>query len=101
MNTSRPLHPGEFIRNVYLTPLGISSAQLAESLDVDASKVTQLLAQKTVVSPEMALRLSAVLGSSAGFWLTMQAQYSLWQAEKEFDLSGLKQILLTSKYQMV
>ena len=90
-----PLHPGEFISNVYLSPLGISDTELAKNLNVDRSTVLQLLAKEIIVTPEMALRLSAVLGSSPGFWLTMQSQYSLWQVEKEFDMSGLRQLLIS------
>lgn len=99
MTMPNPLHPGEFIDNVYLNPLGISAIELAKNLNVDTLTVSQLLAKEIIVTPEMALRLSAVLGSSPSFWLTMQSQYSLWQAEQEFDMSGLKQILLSSNYQ--
>jgi plasmid maintenance system antidote protein VapI len=30
----------------------------------------------------MSLRLSAALGTSPEFWLKMQVQYDLWQAQK-------------------
>ncbi len=90
------MYPGEFIKNVYMKPFNISPTQLAESLNVDRTKVSQLLIGDASVFPEMAVRLSAVLGGSSYFWLSMQSQYSLWQAEQHVDLSKLKQIVFTS-----
>ena len=92
MNMSKPLHPGEFITNVYLKPLGIRYTKLAGNLNVAPSTVEKLLNKEIVVTPEMALRLSAVLGSSAYFWLSMQSHYSLWEAEQTLDVSTLGQV---------
>lgn len=89
MIATSPTHPGEFIADVYLKPLGISNVQLATNLGVTLSTVSSLLAGETELSPDMALRLSAVLGSSAYFWLSMQINYSLWQAEQILDVSTL------------
>ncbi|WP_413730706.1 helix-turn-helix transcriptional regulator [Sodalis sp. RH22] len=41
----------------------------------------------------MALKLSAVLGSSAKFWLNLQDNYSLWVAQKEVDTSQLHRLV--------
>ncbi|MFG6102939.1 HigA family addiction module antitoxin [Leptothoe sp. EHU-05/26/07-4] len=96
MNMSKPLHPGEFITHVYLQPLGIRYTKLAGKLNVDPSTVKKLLNKEIVVTPEMALRLSAVLGSSAYFWLSMQSHYSLWEAEQTLDVSTLGQAFSSS-----
>ncbi|WP_413722420.1 HigA family addiction module antitoxin [Sodalis sp. RH23] len=47
----------------------------------------------SAVSPEMTLKLSAVLGSSAKFWLNLQINYSLWVAQKEVDISQLHRLV--------
>lgn len=75
-----PPHPGEFISEVYLANSPLSVRQLAGKLGVTASTVQRLLSGAHGVSPEMALRLSFVLGRSAESWLAMQAAYDLWQA---------------------
>ena len=62
MTMHNPPHPGEFIRDVYLEPFGISSRQLASSLGVAPSTLSRLLKGDSGISPEMALRLSKVLG---------------------------------------
>lgn len=77
-----PPHPGEFISEVYLVPSGLSARSLAGKLGVTPSTLQRLLNGSHGVSPEMALRLSFVLGRSAESWLSMQHAYDLWQARK-------------------
>ena len=84
-----PPHPGEFIEGVYLEPCGLSIRQVAKRLDVSASTLQRLIAGKSRVSPDMALRLSRVLGRSAESWLTLQDSHDLWQARQRLDLSAL------------
>jgi antitoxin HigA-1 len=91
-----PVHPGEFITSVYLEPLKISGRTLAHKLDVNPSTVNRLLAGKSKVSEEMALRLHVVLGRTPESWLTMQNQYSLWEARQNFDGKKLSPIDLAS-----
>jgi addiction module HigA family antidote len=92
MSMHNPPHPGEFIREVYLTPHGLSVRSLAASLCVSASTVTRIINGYSGISPEMALRLSKALGRSAESWLAMQHNYDLWQAKQTTDLSGVTQI---------
>ncbi|MCG5502209.1 HigA family addiction module antitoxin, partial [Ectothiorhodospira lacustris] len=56
MTMHNPPHPGEFIRQVYLEPFGISSRQLASSLGVSPSTLSRLLKGDSGISPEMSLR---------------------------------------------
>lgn len=87
-----PMHPGEFIKRVYLTPFNIGSNQLARRLQVSRGLVSRLLTGKTDVSPTMALKLSKVLGRSPESWLLMQDNYDLLKARKEIDLSTYESI---------
>lgn len=57
-----PPHPGEFIKEVYLEPSGISSLKVALQLKVSLSSFSRLLKGQRRVSSEMALRLSKCLG---------------------------------------
>lgn len=81
-----PMHPGVFIKRVYLAPFGIASNELARKLQVSNGLISRLLNSKTDVSPAMALKLSKVLGRSPESWLLMQDNYDLCQAKKEIDL---------------
>ena len=90
-----PMHPGTFIKNVYLQPFDVGSNELARKLQVSPGLVSRLLNGKTDVSPAMALKLSKVLGRSPESWLQMQDNYDLWQARKEVDLNKFEAILFT------
>ncbi|WP_235039522.1 HigA family addiction module antitoxin [Vreelandella profundi] len=84
-----PPHPGEFIRDIYLEPFGISSRRLASSLGVSPSTLSRLLKKDSGVSPEMSLRLSKVVGRSPESWLAMQDMYDLWVARSTLNLDDI------------
>lgn len=86
------VHPGEYILEVYLEPLEITRAELADRLGVSTSSVSRLLAEKADVSPEMALRLERVLGRSAESWLAMQSSYNLVHVHEGLELEALRPI---------
>lgn len=89
-----PPHPGEFIREVYLEPLDISSRNVAAKLKVAPSTFARLVNGKSSISPEMALRLSKTLGRSPESWLAMQNNYDLWQLRKHFSLDEIESLEL-------
>jgi antitoxin HigA-1 len=78
-----PPHPGEIISDIYLEPFDLSAREIAKDLQVDASTFSRLVNGKSSVSPDMAIRLSKVLGGSPESWLQMQLNYNLWQAKNE------------------
>lgn len=96
MGMHNPPHPGEFIRELYITPYDISVRKVAESLKVSPSTLNRLLNGESNVSPEMALRLSKALGRSPESWLAMQDQYDLWHARKRVNLKGVKKVKVSA-----
>jgi len=88
----KPLHPGEFIKRVYLEPFEIGSNELARKLQVSSGLISRLLNGKTDISPSMALKLSVVLGRSPESWLLMQDNYNLSKARKEINLDDYEAI---------
>ena len=87
-----PPHPGEFILEVYLKPLGVSYRKLAAKLNVVPSTINRLINGQSNVSSEMALRLSKTLGRSAQSWLAMQNNYNLWQAKQTVNLDEVEKL---------
>jgi addiction module HigA family antidote len=77
-----PPHPGGFITRNYLPHLNISSNELARRLRVSPSTLNRVLNENSAVSPEMAIKLSLVLGRTAESWIAMQSNYDLAQARK-------------------
>jgi len=92
MPMHNPPHPGEFIREVYLDPNGITGRQLAANLGVAPSTLNRVLQGTSGISPEMALRLSKALGRSPESWLTMQDNHDLWQARQIVNLDAVERI---------
>ncbi|WP_219340260.1 HigA family addiction module antitoxin [Spartinivicinus marinus] len=92
-----PIHPGEFIKRVYLDEFDIGSNELARQLHVSSSIISRLLNGKSDVSPAMALKLSKVLGRSPESWLQMQDNYDLWQAKKLVNLDEFTPFDFASK----
>ena len=82
----KPLHPGAFIRRVYLEPFNVGSNQLARQLKVSPGLVSRLLNEKTDISPLMALKLSKVVGRSPVSRLQMQDNYDLLLARLTINL---------------
>ena len=89
-----PPHPGEFISATYINPFNISCRNLARHLDVAASTLNRLIKKQSGISPEMALKLSKVLGRSPESWLNMQDNYDLWQAKKHIKLGNVQKLNL-------
>lgn len=82
-----PPHPGEFIREICLEPLGLTITDAAQKLGVTRKALSELLNGKTGISPLMALRLAKAFNTTPESWLMQQMYYDLWVAKrKEGDL---------------
>ena len=95
MTMYNPPHPGEFIRDVFLTHLSLSRRSIALKLGVSPSTFLRLIKGQSGVSPEMALRLSKGLGRSPESWLAMQDHYDLWHARQTLDIDDVERIPLS------
>lgn len=78
-----PSHPGEVLREDFLKPMGLSQYRLAKALGVPGIRVSEIVNRKRAVTPDTALRLARYLGTSAEFWVGMQATYDLERARDE------------------
>lgn len=78
----RPIHPGEVLREDFLAEYGVSVTALAEAAGVSRQSMNELLREKRAVSPEMALRLGKLFGTSPEFWLNLQRNVDLWDAAR-------------------
>ncbi len=91
-----PPHPGALIYRTYLESFSeVSANMIADQLAVARSTFNRLLNGKSGVSPEMAIRLSKVLGGSAESWLTLQESFDLWNARQLVDTKNLQRIDFT------
>lgn len=66
--------PGETITDL-LEERDWTQSQLADRLGYPAAQVSQLIDGEIEISPETARKLAEILGSTADFWLKLEAIY--------------------------
>jgi antitoxin HigA-1 len=77
------IHPGEILRLEFLEPLDITPYRLSKDLGVAQTRIGEILSEKRSITADTALRLSRYFGNSAQFWLNLQTQYDLRQAQEK------------------
>jgi addiction module HigA family antidote len=71
-------HPGEHLREDYLPEYGLTPGALARAMGLrDRTRIERLVRGAQPVTPDTALRLARVFGTSAEFWMNLQAQHDL------------------------
>ena len=81
----RPTHPGEILREDFMPDYDLTVAGLAKALGVSRQTVNELLRERRALSPEMALRLSRLFGTTPEFWLNLQRSVDLWDAGEAIE----------------
>ena len=87
-----PTHPGEMLLEEFLKPLGMTQLELAERIHVSYPRVNEIIKGKRGVTPDTALRLSKLFGTTAEFWLNGQRNWDLWHAVRSETAGALKRI---------
>lgn len=77
VNGMHAIHPGEILREEFLLRMGLTANALAIALQVHAPRINDVTREKRGISPDTALRLERYFGTSAEFWLGLQADYDL------------------------
>jgi antitoxin HigA-1 len=67
-------HPGRLIA-ADIEALGFSVSEAAKAFGITRQQLHKIIAGKSAISTEMALRLELGIGGSAQSWLKMQAAY--------------------------
>ena len=92
MRMKYPPHPGKGIR-LELEDLGVSIAKAAKALGVSRQQLNNVIAGKSAVSAEMAVRLEKGIGGTADLWLAMQAAHDLAKVVERQDALGVEPIV--------
>lgn len=77
-----PIHPGEILREEFLSPLGLSPYRLAKRLGVPRTRIERIVGGRTGITADTALRLGRAFETTPNFWLNLQANYDLAVAGK-------------------
>lgn len=88
-----PLHPGEMLREEFVTPMGLTANRLALALHVPSTRISEILNERRGITADTALRLERYFNMSAEFWMRLQAQYDLESAQDELRSRIRREVL--------
>lgn len=77
----RVIHPGAILKNE-LEELGVTPTEFARQIEVPPNRVSQIIGGKRAITGDTALRLGHWFGTDPQFWLNLQSQFDLAQADK-------------------
>ncbi len=84
----KPTLPGEVLLEEFLEPLQLSQAALAKHIEIDYKVINRIVNGHSSLTPDIAFRLSRVLGTTPEFWLNLQQKVDVFEVEQK--LKGLR-----------
>lgn len=91
MPMKNPPHPGLLISE-NLKDLGLSVADAAAGLRVTRQQLYNVIAGRSSITPEMAVRLERAFGGSADLWLRMQVNYDLARVRRQTPATAVTRL---------
>ena len=85
----KPSHPGEVLKELYLTPLDVSALALAKKLLVTRTRIERLAAGETALSADTAMRLARYFNTTPEYWLNLQRAFDLSRIRAIIDVSEI------------
>src|SRR2546427_7532686 len=79
----KPVHPGEILREEFMTPLGLSMNKMAMALRVPVTRIADIVNERRGITADTALRFARYFNNSPTFWMNLQTRYDLEVAEDE------------------
>ena len=73
----KPVHPGAFLKDEFLQPLGISAYRLAKDIGVPVNRIAAIIGGARSITADTALRFARYFGTDAQSWINLQARYDL------------------------
>lgn len=77
-----PVHPGEILRDEFLTPMALSVYRLAQAVKVPRPRLNDIILGRRGVTIDTALRLGRYFGTTPDFWLNLQTRFKLDRADR-------------------
>ncbi|MGY3449881.1 HigA family addiction module antitoxin [Bradyrhizobium sp. USDA 4353] len=78
----KPMHPGEVLREEFLTPLGMSAGALAKVCGLPRTRIERIASEQTSITADTALRLAKALDTTPELWLNLQTDYDVQIAKR-------------------
>ena len=92
----KPTTPGDVLQYEYLEPLNLKISDLAEMLNVHRNTISALVNNNRKLTADMAIRLAKAFDTSIEFWLNLQLNVDIWEAQTKSrtqeELSRIKTV---------
>src|SRR6056297_3043753 len=82
MDTLTNIHPGEILLEEFLKPMRISAYRLSKDTEIPQTRISMIIKGRRRITADTALRLSSYFGTTAKFWLGLQADFDIEEANK-------------------
>ncbi len=82
---SAPVHPGEVLREEFMLPFKLTMNGLAHELRIPTTRVSEIWHERRGITTDTALRLARYFGTTPQFWMNLQVQYDLDEAEDDYS----------------
>ncbi len=92
MSKLKNIHPGEVLKEEFLSELGISAYRLAKDTGIPQTRISEIIKGARRITADTALRLSKYFGNTPKFWLGLQDDFDLEEEEtaKHTEFSNIK-----------
>ena len=78
-----PTHPGAILLQEFLKEIPMSQAEAARQMGMPLNRVNELVRGKRGITARSALRLGRLFDTTPQFWMNLQANCDLWNAQRE------------------
>lgn len=82
----RPTHPGAVLKEDVLAPLNLNVTEAARDLGISRKALSELINERTSLTPDMAVRIAKATKTSPESWINMQSKLEIWKSEQK-DIS--------------
>ena len=79
-------HPGKILFQQYLVPQNISQNALARAIKVPPRRINEIIHEKRGITADTAVRLAMYFGSSASYWMHLQAEFEIEKVKHNIGL---------------
>ena len=76
-----PVHPGEVLLQEFLIPWSVSQNQLAKHMDINTSRLNDVIRGRRGITGDTALRLARATNTTPEFWMNLQSLFDLETAK--------------------
>ena len=85
MKKQRGLHPGQVLYEQFLKPSRLSQNALARDIGVPPRRINEIILGKRGITADTALRLAKHFGNSARYWMSLQTDFDLEEARRDYE----------------